>query len=85
MWLIPALIGAGLLAGRLAIGLANWIAERRSQVTPTATKMPPLLFGESDSSALETLMQGGEPCLKVEQLDNEGTLTLTVKRKRVAP
>ena len=85
MWLIPALIGAGLLAGRLAIGLANWIAERRSQVTPAVTKTRPLLFGESDASALETLMQDSEPSLKLEQLDGEGTLTLTVKRKRAAP
>jgi hypothetical protein len=85
MWLIPALIGAGLLAGRLAIGLANWIAERRSQVTPKVTAKSLLLFGDSDASALETLTQGGEPSLKIEQTDDEGLLSLTVKRKRVAP
>jgi len=51
-------------------------------VTPPATTKSPLCFHGSDASAIETLLANCcDSRLKIDQTDDVGTLTLTVKRE----
>ena len=86
MWTVAILFSAmsavlwGMMEGHTAYR-AKYPHKRRSAATPKATGTVPLLFCDSDSAAIQTLLAGSKSrTLKIAQDGTSGTLQLTIKR-----